>query len=66
MLTLQNYWMRGYRIERNTVANPGYYWRPDDRLSWTPIHVFATRAEALRDLRRHLAECAKWESNDDT
>jgi hypothetical protein len=62
-LTVANYWRRGYRIAENTVANPGFYWRPDDDLSWTPIRTFPTRGLAEADLRRHLAECDKWESD---
>lgn len=55
-LTVSNYWMRGYRIAKNEFAQPGYYWRPDDRLSWSPLRVFPTPEEAEADLRRHLAE----------
>ena len=45
-----------YRIAQNLYANKGFYWRPDDSFSWSPLKVFATEAEARADLKRYLAE----------
>jgi hypothetical protein len=45
-----------YRIAQNLYANKGFYWRPDDDLSWCPADVFATESEARADLKRYLAE----------
>lgn len=56
MLTRENHWMRGYRIDRNLHFNKGYYWRPDDQFSWSPLRVFKTPAEARANLRLHLAQ----------
>jgi hypothetical protein len=56
MLTRADQWMRGYRIARNLYANKGFYWRPDDNLSWCPMRVFKTQSEARADLRLHLAQ----------
>lgn len=38
----------GFIIAENHVVNVGFYWRPDDGLSFSPSKVFPTAAEAWR------------------
>jgi hypothetical protein len=66
MLTRENHWMRGYRIEFTRAGRYGYYWRPDDKLPWEPRRLFPSGEAAMADLRRHLDEALLSDRDEDT